>query len=51
MNLSGQQLDKDARDKDSGVHKIVNAAALKKRNERLAREAKEKKAKAKKGRR
>jgi hypothetical protein len=37
------QLDKDARDAKAGIKKTVNKLAMKKRAERLAREAKTRK--------
>jgi hypothetical protein len=41
----GNQLDAEAKEKASGVTRVVNRAAEKKRAERIAREAKQKKGK------
>lgn len=41
MHMSGRQLDKEAQDEKDGVRNVVNAAALKKRRERQAHEAKQ----------
>lgn len=43
MEVSGQELRKEAQDAKDGIRKVVNAAALKKREERKAREAKQRK--------